>query len=77
MPGIPWGRPEIEAWLWRAVTNAALTTQRRAERRLVPVTWIEAADLEPSLVDDRAGALQRHVAALPERQHLNCSSPHC
>ncbi len=63
------GDGPLEAWLWRAVTNAA-HNQRRAQRGLVPVASIEGEDLEPSLSDDRDGALQRHLAALPERQRL-------
>jgi RNA polymerase sigma-70 factor (ECF subfamily) len=63
------GDGPLEAWLWRAVTNAA-HNQRRAQRGLVPVASIEGEDPEPSLVDDRDDALQRHLAALPERQRF-------
>lgn len=63
------GDGPLEAWLWRAVTNAA-HNQRRAQCALVPVASIDGEDAEPESADDRDGSLRRHLAALPERQRL-------
>lgn len=64
------GDGPLEAWLWRAVTNAA-HSQRRAERGLVPVAAIEDVRSEgPAQAGEGDEALRRHLAALPERQRL-------
>ena len=64
------GDGPLEAWLWRAVTNAA-HNQRRAQRALVPAASIDdEPDPEPGAAGDRGDALRRHLAALPERQRL-------
>jgi RNA polymerase sigma factor (sigma-70 family) len=64
------GDGPLEAWLWRAVTNAA-RNQRRGGRSLVPVAMLQDALLDESALDgDEDATLRRHVAALPERQRL-------
>src|SRR5689334_25436578 len=55
------GDGPLEAWLWRAVVNAALS---HARRRPAPVVVSE--QVEPGRNDDVRDA----VAALPERQRL-------
>lgn len=55
------GDGPLEAWLWRAVVNAALS---HARRRPAPVVVQRAA--EPAHHDDVRDA----VAALPERQRI-------
>lgn len=64
------GDGPLEAWLWRAVTNAA-RNQRRARAPAIPVAdvrgeaWYETAEERSD-----AAAVRRQVATLPERQRL-------
>jgi RNA polymerase sigma-70 factor (ECF subfamily) len=65
------GDGPLEAWLWRAVTNAA-HNQRRAAHSLVPVDSLEG-EAEHRLATSggrRADAVREHLAVLPERQRL-------
>ena len=64
------GDGPLEAWLWRAVTNAA-RNQRRAGSSAVTV-WTRDDESGEELAAEGAeeGALRRHVATLPERQRL-------
>ena len=64
------GDGPLEAWLWRAVTNAA-RNQRRAGSSAVTV-WTLEDDSGEELAAEGAeeAAVRRHVAALPERQRL-------
>ncbi|MDX6628742.1 MAG: hypothetical protein QOH00_988 [Gaiellales bacterium] len=64
------GDGPLEAWLWRAVTNAA-RNQRRAAGPLVPVATLEdEPGLGPAAAGDEGAALRAHLARLPERQRL-------
>jgi RNA polymerase sigma-70 factor (ECF subfamily) len=65
------GDGPLEAWLWRAVTNAA-HNQRRAAHSLVPLDSLEG-EAEHRLATSRgrrADAVREHLAVLPERQRL-------
>jgi len=64
------GDGPLEAWLWRAVTNAA-RNQRRAGSSAVTV-WTRDDESGEELAAEGAeeAALRRHVATLPERQRL-------
>ena len=64
------GDGPLEAWLWRAVTNAA-RNQRRAGSSAVTV-WTREDESGEELAAEGAeeAALRRHVATLPERQRL-------
>ena len=64
------GEGPLEAWLWRAVTNAA-HNQRRAAGPLVPGGAVEGEPCEDAATG-RAGdaALREQLARLPERQRL-------
>ena len=64
------GDGPLEAWLWRAVTNAA-HNQRRAQHCLVPAAGLgDEIGQELAAAADRDDALRRRLAALPERQRL-------
>jgi RNA polymerase sigma-70 factor, ECF subfamily len=65
------GDGPLEAWLWRAVTNAA-HNQRRAEHSLVPVDSLEdELEQRPATPGGRrTDAVRQHLAVLPERQRL-------
>jgi RNA polymerase sigma factor (sigma-70 family) len=64
------GDGPLEAWLWRAVTNAA-RNQRRGGRSLVPVATLQDELGQGSAPGgDEDAAVRRHLAALPERQRL-------
>ena len=64
------GDGSLEAWLWRAVTNAA-RNQRRACASAIPVA--DAGSEAWSEMAERGGneaAVRRQLAKLPERQRL-------
>ena len=64
------GDGPLEAWLWRAVTNAA-RNQRRAGSSAVTVWTLEDESGEELAAEGaEEAAVRRHVAALPERQRL-------
>ena len=64
------GDGPLEAWLWRAVTNAA-HNQRRAAGSLVPAGAIEDEPCaEPAPARSGDGPLREQLARLPERQRL-------
>ena len=64
------GDGPLEAWLWRAVTNAA-HNQRRAAGPLVPAGAIEDEPCpEQAPVWSGDGPLREQLALLPERQRL-------
>src|SRR5205823_754056 len=58
------GDGPLEAWLWRAVVNAALSQARRSPARRQPLETSPAAQGQP--LDDVRDA----VAGLPERQRV-------
>jgi RNA polymerase sigma factor (sigma-70 family) len=62
------GESAVEAWVWRAVVNAALKT--RAQRRETPVAAIDAGAAPSSNGRLDSGAVRAAVALLPERQRL-------
>lgn len=64
------GDGPLEAWLWRAVTNAA-RNQRRAGSSAVTVWTLEDESGEELGAEGaEEAAVRRHVATLPERQRL-------
>ena len=64
------GDGPLEAWLWRAVTNAA-RNQRRAGSSAVTVWTLEDESGEELAAEGaEEAAVRRHVATLPERQRL-------
>jgi RNA polymerase sigma factor (sigma-70 family) len=64
------GDGPLEAWLWRAVTNAA-RNQCRADGCGVTIASLEdEPGDEPAAPSDEEAAVRRHLAALPERQRL-------
>jgi RNA polymerase sigma-70 factor, ECF subfamily len=64
------GDGPLEAWLWRAVTNAA-RNQCRAGGSVVTVASLEdEPGDEPAAAGGDEVTVRRHLAALPERQRL-------
>jgi len=61
------GSGPVEAWLWRAVVNAARNVRDRSPRVAEDSHADAAAD---DVVDERRDAVRAAVAALPERQRL-------
>jgi RNA polymerase sigma-70 factor (ECF subfamily) len=63
------GDAPLEAWVWRAVVNAARKKRRRyaREARLQPAVHVSNGS---GAVDERTTELAVLVAALPERQRL-------
>jgi RNA polymerase sigma factor (sigma-70 family) len=59
------GTGTVEAWLWRAVVNAARNVQARSPR-VAEGSQADAAD--DDAVDGQRDAIRAAVAALPERQ---------
>ena len=58
------GSGPVEAWLWRAVVNAARNVRNRSPR----VAEAPADAAAHDAVDERRDAVREAVAALPERQ---------
>jgi RNA polymerase sigma factor (sigma-70 family) len=63
------GEGSLDAWLWRAVLNAARDRCRKHEAILVSEPP-EAAQVEPSTSFDEGGDLAEALAELTERQRL-------
>jgi RNA polymerase sigma-70 factor (ECF subfamily) len=63
------GEGSLDAWLWRAVLNAARDRRRKHEAILVSEAP-EAAHVEPSTSFDEGGDLAEALAELTERQRL-------
>ena len=61
------GSGSVEAWLWKAVVNAARNVRDRSPR---VADRPEADTPAPDAVDERRDDVRRAVAALPERQRL-------
>lgn len=61
------GSGPVEAWLWKAVVNAARNVRSRSPQVAEPPHAETAAD---AAVDERRDAVREAVAALPERQRL-------
>jgi RNA polymerase sigma factor (sigma-70 family) len=61
------GRGSLEAWLWRAVVNAALSELRRRKAR-VPERFPDVADASSGHLTE--GDVRDAIARLPERQRL-------
>jgi RNA polymerase sigma factor (sigma-70 family) len=61
------GTGTVEAWLWKAVVNAARNVRDRSPR---VAEGAEAESATPDAADERRDAVRAAVAALPERQRL-------
>jgi RNA polymerase sigma factor (sigma-70 family) len=61
------GSGSVEAWLWKAVVNAARNVRDRSPR---VADSPEADPLTFDAVDERRDEVRQAVAALPERQRL-------
>jgi RNA polymerase sigma factor (sigma-70 family) len=64
------GDGPLEAWLWRAVTNAARNQCRAAVCGVTIASLEDEPGDEPAAPSDEETAVRRHLAALPERQRL-------
>jgi RNA polymerase sigma factor (sigma-70 family) len=64
------GDGPLEAWLWRAVTNAARNQCRAAGSGVTIASLEDEPGDEPAAPSDEEAAVRRHLAALPERQRL-------
>ena len=64
------GDGPLEAWLWRAVTNAARNQCRAAGAGVTIASLEDEPGDEPAASSDEEAAVRRHLAALPERQRL-------
>ena len=62
------GSGTVEAWLWKAVVNAARNIRARSPRVAEAAGSDTAAHNDAD--DERRGAVRAAVAALPERQRL-------
>jgi RNA polymerase sigma-70 factor, ECF subfamily len=61
------GSGTVEAWLWKAVVNAARNVRARSP---LVADDPQAEPAAHDAVDERRGAVRAAVAALPERQRL-------
>jgi RNA polymerase sigma-70 factor (ECF subfamily) len=64
------GDGPLEAWLWRAVTNAARNHRRAASFAVTVSTLEDESGEELAVEGGEDAAVRRHLAALPERQRL-------
>ena len=64
------GRGSVDAWLWRAVVNAAHDQRRRRRPTLEGPSAGNGRPVRPDRLGGEGGALADAVTALPERQRL-------